>query len=71
MISGEDHMVHHKNYDQNFCIGPGICNPAFMAVIRTVGRSPAFWLYLWYAMMILDVPVFLHLIQTYAVPVLN
>merc|ERR1712028_167372 len=55
MISGEDHMVHHKNYDQNFCIGPGICNPAFMAVVRTIGRSPAFWLYLWYAMMILDV----------------
>merc|ERR1711865_1297893 len=71
MISGEDHMVHHKNYDQNFCIGPGICNPAFMAVVRTIGRSPAFWLYLWYAMMILDVPFFLHMIQNYAVPYIN
>jgi len=71
MISGEDHMVHHKNYDQNFCIGPGICNPAFMAVIRFVGRSPTFWLYLFYAMMILDVPIFLHLIQKYAVPYIN
>ena len=33
MISGEDHMVHHRNYDQNFCIGSGLFNPTFMKIV--------------------------------------
>jgi hypothetical protein len=53
MISSRDHMTHHMNHDDNFCIGSGIFNPALRG-IHSVGNR-WFWLYLFLTLGIIDV----------------
>jgi len=71
MISGEDHMVHHRNYDQNFCIGSGLSNAYFMKVVKLLGTDPTMWRNIFYAMLAVDTPIMLYMIQHSVMPLIG
>jgi hypothetical protein len=44
MVSPLEHGVHHKTYDDNFCIGSGICNPLITWCTKNMPANKYFWL---------------------------
>lgn len=56
MISTKEHNGHHKTYDDNFCIGSGMCNP-LIAGFRKVTTNKWIWLALFIFTLIADVPL--------------
>ena len=64
MVSTQEHNRHHKNYDDNFCIGSGICNP-LISYLRSVTANKWVWLGLFVFFLIADVPLANHLATTH------
>lgn len=56
MISTKEHNGHHKTYDDNFCIGSGMCNP-IIAGLRRITSNKWLWLSLFIFTLIADVPL--------------
>ena len=56
MVSSEEHSRHHKNYDDNFCIGSGLCNPLISAA-RRVTTDKWVWLAAFLFFLVADVPL--------------
>jgi hypothetical protein len=44
MVSSQEHGVHHQTYDDNFCIGSGVCNPLITWCTRNLTANKYFWL---------------------------
>jgi len=57
MISTKEHMQHHKTYDDNYCIGTGICNPIIRFLLNNVTKNKWAWLTVFCVSLICDVPV--------------
>lgn len=66
MISAKEHNVHHKTYDDNFCVGSGICNPLIRFGRKYLTTNQWAWLGLFLVTLIADVPVFNYLLCNYA-----
>mmetsp|Transcript_16769 Transcript_16769/g.21767 ORF Transcript_16769/g.21767 Transcript_16769/m.21767 type:complete len:278 (+) Transcript_16769:82-915(+) len=65
MISPADHGIHHQTYDDNFCIGSGLCNPLITWLLKNVTTNKWFWLISFLLGASLDVPVFNHILTKY------
>ena len=65
MISTKEHGGHHKTYDDNFCIGSGVCNP-IIASLRKLTTNKWIWLALFIFTLIADVPLANHVLVKYA-----
>jgi hypothetical protein len=66
MISARDHLKHHKEYTDHFCIGSGMCNK-FLSYLFTHGpQSKWFWLSFFALFLFVDVPIFNHVLCNYA-----
>lgn len=63
MVSNKEHMRHHKNYDDNFCIGCGIANP-LIASLRGITTNKWVWLGFFGLMLVGDVPLANHLLTS-------
>ena len=61
MISTHEHNQHHKNYDDSFCIGSGVCNPAIKAM-RQVSTNKWLWLSMFIVLLLADVPLVNHVL---------
>lgn len=60
MVSPLEHGVHHKTYDDNFCIGSGVCNPAVTWCIKNLPTNKHFWLVAFLVCAVFDVAIFEH-----------
>jgi len=71
MVSPKEHWGHHKNYDDNYCIGSGIWNPVLTPFLKltnkihialgsTENASSYCWLVGFLCMAVLDVPLITH-----------
>jgi hypothetical protein len=56
MISPKEHNGHHKTYDDNFCIGTGLCNPIISWSLKNLTSNKWVWLFVFVTTLILDVP---------------
>ena len=59
MISSKEHLKHHHNYDCNFCIGSGMCNPILRFVLENVTSNKYVLLVFFLISLLLDVPALL------------
>lgn len=58
MVSPQEHGVHHKTYDDNFCIGSGVCNPLITWCTRNLPQNKFFWLTIFLVCTVFDVSTF-------------
>lgn len=65
MISSKDHMKHHQTYDDNFCIGSGICNPFLSWLLKKLPSNKYFWLILFGVSLFADIPFFYYLLTVF------
>ena len=56
-IAPKEHMIHHNNYNDNFCIGSGICNPLISFIKRHVIDQQWVWIFILGSCFFFDVPV--------------
>ena len=66
MISADDHGGHHRTYDDNFCIGSGICNPLITWLLKSVTKNQWVWLTAFLLGAAFDVPVYNYILVHYA-----
>lgn len=57
MISPKQHMIHHASYNDNFCIGSGLCNGLISWLKKNVTSNKWCWLGLFLVTLIADVPL--------------
>ena len=62
MISPKNHLLHHTNYDSNFCIGSGICNPVIKFLQTNLGENKWMWLTAFVITLLMDIPVMNYLL---------
>lgn len=65
MVSPQEHGRHHQTYDDNFCIGSGVCNPLVSWCTRTLPANKYFWLASFLLCAGLDVVVLNHVLVRY------
>jgi palmitoyl-[glycerolipid] 3-(E)-desaturase len=65
MVSPLEHGVHHKTYDDNFCIGSGICNPLITWCTKNLPANKYFWLVSFLLCAVADVPFFDYILRNY------
>lgn len=65
MISPREHMIHHSNYNDNFCIGSGVCNP-LISTMKSYSSNRWLWLGIFAVCFFSDIPVANYLFCYYA-----
>lgn len=76
MVSPKEHWGHHKNYDDNYCIGNGMWNPVLTPFLKftnwvhvSIGSNETISAYCWLvgflALAVFDVPVAAKLFEDY------
>ena len=58
MISPKEHGKHHQTYDDNFCIGCGLCNGLLSWSRKNITSNKWAWLAFFLIVSLIDVPVF-------------
>lgn len=66
MISPKEHNIHHKTYNDNFCIGSGVCNVPLKWCINNVSSNKWFWLFTFMVSLVADVPLINYLLTAFA-----
>ncbi|MES1910258.1 MAG: hypothetical protein MHM6MM_002885 [Cercozoa sp. M6MM] len=64
MLSASAHGMHHKTYDDMFCIGSGVCNPFLAWCRRNVTSNPSIWLVVFLVASIVDCVLLTRLIES-------
>jgi NAD-dependent dihydropyrimidine dehydrogenase PreA subunit len=65
MISPKEHGKHHQTYDDNFCIGCGLCNGILSWSRKNVTSNKWAWLVFFFAISLIDVPVMNYLLTKF------
>jgi hypothetical protein len=66
MISSKEHMIHHASYDDNFCIGSGLCNGIISWSLKNVTDNKWYWLTLFLFSLFAEVPIANYLLCKFA-----
>jgi len=64
MISTKEHMMHHKSYDSNFCIGSGVCNPLLTWLLNNISSNKWICLGFFLFSSVFDVPIFNYVLKS-------
>mmetsp|Transcript_24981 Transcript_24981/g.34283 ORF Transcript_24981/g.34283 Transcript_24981/m.34283 type:complete len:100 (-) Transcript_24981:3488-3787(-) len=62
MISSKEHLKHHQSYDNNFCIGSGVCNYPLRLFSEKVAVNKYSLLIFFVLALFGDIPVFMYLL---------
>jgi hypothetical protein len=65
MISPKEHGKHHQTYDDNFCIGCGLCNKLLSWSLKNITNNKWVWLVTFLVISVVDVPVMNYMLTTY------
>jgi hypothetical protein len=76
MLSPKAHAVHHRSYDDNFCIGSGLWNGPITWLLKTTNSihvsaggssntNAMFWLAFLVIALVVDVPIINYLMTNY------
>ena len=65
LISAKEHLIHHTNYNDNFCIGSGVCNP-LISFIKSYIENRWVWIGLLVFCLFFDIPITKYLLTKYA-----
>ena len=64
MINAKDHLKHHKEYTDHFCIGSGLSNIT-LSYFFGISNNKWFWLLVFATTLFVDVPIFNHFLCHY------
>lgn len=65
MISPKEHGRHHQTYDDNFCIGSGMCNGLLTFLRKNITTNKWFWLATFLIVSVIDIPCINYVLTTY------
>jgi len=65
MISSKEHGKHHQTYDNNFCIGSGLCNGLLSWCLKNITNNKWIWLFTFLLISFVDVPVMNYMLTNY------
>lgn len=65
MISPKEHGKHHQTYDNNFCIGSGLCNGLLSWSLKNITNNKWAWLVFFFTISLIDVPAINYLLTKF------